>query len=398
MDRRTDRRVVIVGGGVMGSATAWFLAHTHGIRAVVLERDMSYALASSARSACAIRQQFSTAINIRVSQESLLFYRAIGAQLAVAGEQPRIGLVEPGYLYLSATAEGATVLREQHALQQQHAVHTALLDPAALSARFPWLHVNDLELGSLGLSTPTSGEGWFDGYAAMQAFRRAAIEAGAQFVEANVVRFTQDDAHVRTIHDATGRVFEADEVVVTAGAWSGHVTHLLGAPLPVHARKRDVFAIEADVALPDAPLLIDPSGVWFRPEAEPGRFLCGAPPRVDADDVPLDRVDHSLFDEHIWPALAHRVPAFDALRVTSSWAGYYEMNDFDHNGLVGALPPFANVFVACGFSGHGLQQAPVVGRGLAELIATGRYQTLDLTPFRVTRIGEGRPLLERNVI
>ncbi|HEY0929720.1 MAG TPA: FAD-binding oxidoreductase [Gemmatimonas sp.] len=393
-------RVVIVGGGVMGSAVAWFLAHDHGIRATVLERDASYTWASSARSACAIRQQFSTAINIRVSQSSLAFYRAIGEALKVGDDRPSIGLVEPGYLYLSATAAGASLLREQHALQATHDVHTALLDAGALGDRFPWLHTDDVVLGSLGLSTATSGEGWFDGYAAMQAFRTAAVAAGAEFIEADVTGFASatDEGHVRSVTCADGRVFEADDVVIAAGAWSGHVTSLLGTPLPVFARKRDVFAFEADVSLPDAPLLIDPSGVWFRPEQERGRFLCGAPPRVDDNDVPLERVDHALFDEFIWPALAHRVPAFDALRVTASWAGYYEMNDFDHNGLVGRMPSFGNVYAACGFSGHGLQQAPAVGQGLAELIATGAYRSIDLAPFGIERIAKGQPLLERNVI
>jgi glycine/D-amino acid oxidase-like deaminating enzyme len=395
--------VVVVGGGVMGCATAWFLAREHGVRVTVLERDASYARASSALSACAIRQQFSTAINIRVSQDSLAFYRDIGRALAVGDDAPTIGLVEPGYLYLAATDDGAQVLRDQHVLQADHAVHTALLSPAALRQRFPWLSTDDLTLGSLGLSTATSGEGWFDGYAAMQAFRRAAIAAGVQFVEEEATGFTieADEAGHRVTGVAvrSGRTVPGDAVVIAAGAWSAAVAAHLEVALPVYARKRDVFAIEADVDLRDAPLLIDPTGVWFRPELTRGQFLCGAPPRgEDANDVPLDRVDHGLFDEVIWPTLAARVPAFDRLKVTASWAGYYEMNDFDHNGLVGRLSPYANVFTACGFSGHGLQQAPAVGRGLAELIATGQYLTLDLSPLRVDRIAEGRPLLERNVI
>jgi FAD-dependent oxidoreductase domain-containing protein 1 len=168
--------------------------------------------------------------------------------------------------------------------------------------------------------------------------------------------------------------------------------------LPVRARKRDVFAVQAAESLPDAPLLIDPSGVWCRPERATGQFLCGAPPRIDADDVPLDQVDHALFEEHIWPVLASRIPSFDGLRVLSTWAGYYEMNTFDHNGLVGQLPGWENAYAACGFSGHGLQQAPAVGRGLAELMATGAYRSLDLSPFALTRIAAGEPLLERNVI
>jgi glycine/D-amino acid oxidase-like deaminating enzyme len=402
------RHVVIVGGGVMGCATAWFLAREHGVRVTVIERDASYAKASSALSVCAIRQQFSTAINIRISQDSLAFYRAIGTELAIGDEAPNIGLIEPGYLYLAATDGGAAVLRDQHALQQEHAVQTALLDPSALTQRYPWINAADLVLGSLGLSTATSGEGWFDGYAALQAFRRGAVAAGVTFVEDEVIDFVVDrdegPARVRAVHTAAGRSLEGDAVVIATGAWSGQVGDRLGVSLPVHARKRDVFAFEADVDLRSsdgqlAPLVIDPSGVWFRPELQAGRFLCGSPPRHgDPDDVPLEQVDHGLFEEFIWPILAERVPAFDALRVTSSWAGYYEMNSFDHNGLVGALAPYTNAYTACGFSGHGLQQAPAVGRGLAELIATGQYLTLDLSPLCVSRIAEGRPLLEKNVI
>jgi FAD-dependent oxidoreductase domain-containing protein 1 len=395
--------VVIIGGGVIGSATAWSLARQHGVRVTVVERDAAYTQASSALSVCAIRQQFSTAINIQLSQHSLLFYRDIGRLLAVGADRPSIGLVEPGYLYLAATTEGADVLRAQQALQRAHEVHTTHLDPAALRVTFPWLHTDDLVLGSLGRSTPTSGEGWFDGYAALQAFRQAAIAAGVRYLEDDAVRIerTAQGHHVavRAVHTAGGARVACDALVIAAGAWSARVAAWLDVALPVRARKRDVFAFEADTTLGHAPLVIDPSGVWFRPELHPGRFLCGAPPRGhDADDLPLDQVDHGLFDSVIWPVLAARVPAFDALRVTARWAGYYEMNTFDHNGLVGPLPGVANAYTACGFSGHGLQQAPAVGRALAERIATGAYRTLDLAPLAVERVAANRPLLERNVI
>lgn len=393
------QHVVIVGGGVMGAATAWHLAAHHALRVTVLERDASYARASSALSVCAIRQQFSTAINVQLSQHSLTFYREIAQRLAVGDDRPSIGLVEPGYLYLAATRAGAEVLRAQQRLQQTHAVHTAHLEPEALRTRFPWLHTDDLQLGSLGVSSATSGEGWFDGYAALQAFRHAAIAAGVVFREDDAVGFARAGARVTAVQCATGGPVPCDAVVVAAGAWSAPVAAWLDVALPVRARKRDVFAFEADADLRDAPLVIDPSGVWFRPEVQRGHFLCGAPPRGhDADDVPLDQVDHGLFDEVIWPVLAARVPAFDALRVTASWAGYYEMNTFDHNGLVGPLPGVSNAFTACGFSGHGLQQAPAVGQALADRIATGAYRTLDLTPLRVERVALNMPVHEANVI
>lgn len=390
--------IVIIGGGVMGAATASFLAARYGMRATVLERDASYAKASSALSVCAIRQQFSTEINIRISQQSLAFYRDIGERLAVGVDRPTIGLVEPGYLYL-ATDAGARVLEENQALQTRCGAAVALLSPHDLAARFPWLSTEQIALGSLGLSTATSGEGWFDGYSALQAFRQHAIAHGARFVEAEAVDFTVHDGTVHSVITRQGDRIAADAVLIAAGAWSSPVAAALGFDLPIRARKRDVFALQAGGSLPGCPLVIDPSGFWFRPDGDTGQFLCGSPPRgADIDDAPLDQVDHGLFEEWLWPRLAERVPQFDALRVTASWAGYYEYNTFDQNGLVGRLPGTGNVFVAAGFSGHGLQQAPAVGLGMAELIATGSYHTLDVSPLGLERIAANAPLVERNVI
>ncbi|HXF46428.1 MAG TPA: FAD-binding oxidoreductase [Burkholderiaceae bacterium] len=383
--------MLIVGGGVIGSAAALFLARDCGARVTVFERDPSYRRASSALSASSIRQQFSTAINIRLSQASFAFYRRIGEELAVGAERPDIGLTERGYLYL-ATAAGRATLAAKHAVQRGCDADVALLSPAELQARFPWLATADLAAGSLGLS----GEGWFDGYGVLQAFRRKAIALGASYIAAEVREVACLGARAVAV-TADGRRFDGDVLLLAAGAWSAPLARQLGFELPVAARKRDVFAFTAPVELPHCPLVIDPSGVWFRPE---GRgFICGAPPRgADRDDVPLQDIDHGLFDEFIWPRLAARVPAFEALRVTGAWAGYYEFNTFDQNGIVGALPGCDHAFVACGFSGHGIQQAPAVGRGIAELIATGEYRTLDLSALAPARIARGEPVVESNVI
>jgi len=382
--------VVIVGGGVMGAATACFLARDHGIAATVLERDPSYARASSSLSASSIRQQFSQPVNIALSQASLAFLRRVGDELAVNGERPTIGLTEPGYLYL-ATDAGAPLLRSNRQVQQAAGADTRLLDPAALQRQFPWLAVQDLALGSWG----ASGEGWFDGPALHQAFRRKAIACGARFVAADVVQLTTAAGRVTAVATADGRRFQADAFVLAAGAWSAPLAAQLGCALPVSPKKRDVFVLDCPQALPGCPLVIDPSGVWFRPE---GRgFLAGAPPRDgDPDEPPLHAIDHGLFEDHLWPVLAARVPAFEALRVRSAWAGYYEMNDFDHNGLAGPLPGWTNAYTACGFSGHGMQQAPAVGQALAAMIAgTGGAV---LQPLFPARIAENRPLREANVI
>ncbi len=390
--------VLIIGGGVMGAATACFLARDHGVRATVLERDPSFARASSSLSASSIRQQFSQPINIALSLWSLGFLRRISSELAVDGDVPGLGLVEPGYLYL-AGAEGAVSLRAQLPLQLQSGADVVLLDPQQLQQRFPWLTVGDLTLGALGLS----GEGWFDGPALHQAFRRKAMACGAQFLAANATGFEALADRVAGVNCADGRRFEASTVVLAAGAWTAPLAAQLGVALPVSPRKRDVFVLDTPARLPGCPLIIDPSGVWFRPDGTSGqRFLAGAPPRQpwpgDPDEPPLHHIDHGLFDDLIWPTLAQRVPALEALRVVSSWAGYYEMNHFDHNGLAGALPGWRNVYTACGFSGHGMQQAPAVGSALAAQVAGGSSSAPSLSALSPQRLLDGRPLLESNII
>ncbi|MCK6429838.1 MAG: FAD-binding oxidoreductase [Burkholderiaceae bacterium] len=390
------QHVVVIGGGAIGSSVACFLARDFGVRVTVVERDPSYRFASSALSASSIRQQFSTAINIRISQASLAFYRRIGEELAIGDERPDIGLVEPGYLFL-ASAAGAEILRANHEVQRTCGADAVLLAPAELQRRFPWLAVEGVALASLGLSTAKSGEGWFDGYSVLQAFRRKAIALGVNYVAAAIERMTTAGGRVVRAQTSDGSALEADAFVLAAGAWSAPLARTLGFDLPVRARKRDVFVFQSPARLPGCPLVIDPSGLWFRPEGQ--GFICGAPPRgEDRDDAPLEAIDHGLFDDWIWPHLATRVPAFEALRRTHAWAGYYEFNTFDQNGLVGRVPGTDNAFVACGFSGHGIQQAPAVGRGIAELVATGEYRTLDLSPLSPARIARGAPLVEANVI
>jgi glycine/D-amino acid oxidase-like deaminating enzyme len=172
---------------------------------------------------------------------------------------------------------------------------------------------------------------------------------------------------------------------------------MAGVTLPVEARRRTVFTFEAADPPEGVPLVIDTSGLWFRPEGE--AFIGAMPPPEDDDppDLPLD-ADQRQWDDAVWPALAARVPAFDAVRRTGAWAGYYEYNTWDHNAILGRHPEVTNLLFANGFSGHGIQQSPAVGRAIAELIVHGRYLTLDLSVFGYERFPDGRKVLERNVI
>ncbi|MEN5181630.1 FAD-binding oxidoreductase [Comamonas testosteroni] len=389
--------IVIVGGGAIGSAIAYFLTlQQPGVPVMVIERDPSYAQASSALSASSIRQQFSTAINIALSQFGIGFLRNLKTELAVGNDQPDIGLVEDGYLYL-ATQAGEAVLRDNHALQRAHDVDVALLDSEALKARFPWLNVDDIVLGSLGLSA----EGWFDGYLLMQSLKAKAVSQGVKYLRAEAVGVAHSRhdgvAHVEAVLLADGTRIACRAMVNAAGAWAKPVAGWLDIDLPVHGKRRTVFNLSSPAKLPQCPLLIDPSGIWLRPEGH--GFIAGFCPEEgdDGNDIPLD-VEHDAFENFVWPTLAERIPGFEALRVESAWAGYYEMNLFDHNAIIGLHPSCDNAYFANGFSGHGLQQSPAAGRAIAELVLTGRYQTLDVSPLGWERLLRNEPLLEKCII
>ncbi len=377
-------RVVVIGGGAVGGAVATAVledpAFDGGL--TLVERDPTFRRASSALSAASIRQQFSTPENIRLSRAAFAWLR-----------EADVGLHESGYLYL-ATEAGAPALEANAAVQRAEGADVELLSPGELAVRFPWLSVDGVALASLG----RSGEGWFDGYALVQVLRARARELGADLVTGEVVDLEVVADRVAAVVLADGRRIEADVVVDAAGPWAREVAAMAGIDLPVEARRRSVFVFDVAADPPtDCPLVIDTSGAWFRPEG--GSFIAGIapPPAEDLADLPLE-VDREQFDRQLWPALAARVPAFDAIRVTNAWAGYYEVNTFDHNAIIGPHPVIANLLFANGFSGHGIQQAPAVGRAIAELIVHGRYQTLDVSIFGFDRIAAGRPVVERNVI
>ncbi|MGH2417695.1 MAG: NAD(P)/FAD-dependent oxidoreductase [Candidatus Limnocylindria bacterium] len=392
-DDRAD--VVIVGGAIIGSAIATFLAARpdFGGRIMVVERDPTFRTSSTTLSAASIRQQFSTPLNIEISRFGVHFLKHLDRYLAVDGEVPEVDFVENGYLFL-ATDAGIPTLERNHALQRSLDVQVALLSPAELRERFDWLHTDDLAGGSLGLAD----EGWFDAYALLQGFRRKARSLAAEERVGEVVGLERDGDRVSGVRLADDSVIGADWVVNAAGPRAASVAAMAGIDLPVRPRKRLVYHLSAPVSLGAAPLTIDPNGVYVRPEG--AGYIAGFSPREgEADPDTFDlAADRAPFESLVWPALAHRVPAFDQVRLLDTWAGHYEVNTLDHNAIIGPHPVIANLLFANGFSGHGLQQAPAVGRGLAEWIATGRYETLDLRPLGFERIDRNDPIRELNVV
>ncbi|WP_417516450.1 NAD(P)/FAD-dependent oxidoreductase [Minwuia sp.] len=387
--------IVIIGGGVIGSAIAWWLKAARKVDAAVTvyEPDPAYQTGSTARSLGSIRQQFSTVENILISRFGIDFVRNAGDILEIDGERPDVQFREGHYLFL-ASPHGADILKDNVSIQRQAGADVALLSAADLRDRFPWINTRDVSAAALGMRD----EGWLDAYALLRAFRAAAIRAGVTYVADRVTHLKRSGARIAAAHLQDGDPATADVFVNAAGPWAGELAATAGIDLPVRPRKRTVFQVTTPEPPVDPLLIVDMSGVYVRPEGN--GFLTGSSPSSsdpDPDSFDLDP-DYSQFDDICWPALAHRVPAFERLRMAGAWAGQYAFNTFDQNAILGPHPDIANLFFANGFTGHGLQQSPAVGRALAEWIIDGSSHALKLDRFRFDRIADGRPIIECGVI
>ena len=391
MDLHAD--IVIAGGAVVGSAIAYYLrklGFDGSIR--VIERDPSYARCCTTLSVGGIRQQFSTEENIRLSQFGLALIRDLEQAFGPASD---VAFREQGYLTL-VPPDAAGRLAEIVAMQRRLGAATLLLDPEQLASRFEWLSVEGLGAGAYG----ERDEGWLDPWSLMSLFRRAALDRGVTWHDGNIVGIDARTGKVTAVRLADGTRVTCGALVNAAGADAGALAGLAGIALPVERRKRYVYVIDCRDTPPglrSAPLTIDPSGVYVRPEG--AQFICGLSPAAHEEPaVGGDDIDHAWFDERIWPVLAARVPALEAIKLVNAWSGDYDYNALDQNAVIGAHPQITNFYFCNGFSGHGLQQAPGAGNAIAELIVHGRFQTIDLARFGYERIAENRPLKEINVI
>jgi len=395
---RDSYDVVIVGGAVIGASVAYWLTRDPGFRGSVLvvERDPTYERASTSLSLSGVRQQYSTEINVRIGQFGVEFLRGFAETMAPAfpGEAvPEIGFKENGYLYCVPPG-GVDGARQRVEMQRGLGAATQFLEPGEIHARFPYVHADDLG----GASWGAGGEGWFDAVALMTGFRRAARRAGVEFLDNQVTGLGLQDGQIVSVQLVTGESISCGNVVNAAGARAAGIAGMAGIDLPVEPRKRHVFVFAAAETIPDGmPLVIDPDGTYVRPEGS--LFITGNTP---LDDGPADPDDfdtrHEEFEERIWPSLAARIPAFEAIKLQRFWTGHYAYNRIDQNAIVGRHPELGNFLFANGFSGHGLQQSPAVGRGVAELILHGEYRTLDLSPLGFERLAGGSTLAEAAVI
>ncbi len=393
---RSAYDVVIVGGAIMGSSTAWWLTELGFDGSVlVVERDPSYEKCSTAHTNSCMRQQFSTELNVRISQFAADFVNNIRERMGGDDRVPELSVRSFGYLYLADTEDFANVLRQNIKVQHAAGAATELLSADEIVARYPFYNVDDIVLGSIN----TVNEGYWDGAAVFEWWKRQARERGVEYVSGEVVEMARSARGVESVTLASGAVISCGQVVNASGPRAARTAAMAGIKVPVEPRKRFSWVFKAENPLDrDLPLTIDPSGVHCR-ENGGGTYQAGGHADVDpAVDFGDFAMDYSLWENHVWPVLATRIPAFEAVKVQAEWAGHYAVNTLDHNAILGPHPDVPNFIFLNGFSGHGLQQSPAMGRGTAEWLIHGAYQSLDLSPFAYERIVKNDPILETAVI
>src|SRR5579863_2838404 len=382
-------KIVIIGGGVIGSSIAYYLALAgHAADAVVIEPDPTYEFAASPRATGGIRQLFTVPENIRMSQYGHEIYGQFESLMAVDGEKAPIGFQRMGYLWLGSGERDIDALMANWRVQSAHGVRVELLDRKGVAHRFPSMRVADIDIAAF-----SPDDGFLDPHGVLTGFRRKAASLGIEYRKDRVVDFEVAGKRLSAVRLESGERLAADSVVNAANCWGPALCERLGMKVPVHPMRRLTFYFEIRERLEAMPLTRHISrNVSFRPQGAgyiAGNTRYDEPPGFNWD------IDYGYFDEAVWPGLAERVPDFEALNLKSAWAGHYYQNVFDNNAILGPwVGGIENFHVALGFSGHGLMQAPAVGRGLAELLLHGRYRTLDLSRLGYRRILDGTPLLD----
>jgi glycine/D-amino acid oxidase-like deaminating enzyme len=379
--------VIIVGGGVVGSSIAYHLRQDgHLGPTVVLEQDPTYSRASSFLAMGGIRQQFSSTVNIQLAQYGVRFYATFDDVMRVPGHTPRVDFRQRGYLFL-VNDEMAEHFEARIDRQHQLGARVERLNLDQLRTRLPGVRLDDIRFGAFG---PDDGYG--EPREVLAGFRAAAQAAGATYRRARVVDLIQQRDRVIGVALDTGERILADVIVNAAGPFARHLASMAGIDLPVQPSRQHLFRCE----LPDRwpcrfPMVVDPSGVHWRHDDthadRPDRLIVAR----TRPNEPLGEnfeCDASRWETDFRPPLVRRVPGLTSVKLIDGWAGLYAMTP-DHNPVLGEHPAAPGLFLANGFSGHGLMIAPAIGKVLSELILTGQSTTIDVRCFAADRFDRG---------
>lgn len=395
---RSNYDVVIVGGAMYGASVSWFLADNPDFDGsiLVVEREPTYTACSTTHTNSCMRQQFSREINVRISQFAADFVKNLQRYMGDDPRVPNLPIQSYGYMYLADNEPFAEVLRASQQVQAACGAGTRYLTAEEIGRDYPFYNLEDIIGGNHNLVD----EGYFDGGTLFDWWRRSGKEKDVEYLGNEVVAMALNagGTRVESVTLKSGESVACGTVVNASGPRAVLTSRMAGIEVPVEPRKRYTFIFDAEQPLDrDLPLTIDPSGVHMRTDG--AYYLAGCPPdedpAVDYDDY---QQDYDIWQEKVWPIVATRIPQFEAIKLVNSWAGHYAFNTFDQNAILGPHTRVENFIFVNGFSGHGLQQSPAMGRGTAELIVYGEYRSLDLSPFNFTRIERGEPFNEKAII
>ena len=391
--------VVIIGGAIMGSSTAWFLSQNPDFNGTILvvEKDQKYEFCSTAHTTSCIRQQFSTKLNVEISQFAADFINNFQEYMNNDARVPKLAIKSFGYMYLADDEDFAKNLRSNQKIQAASGAATELLTPEEIKSRYPFYNVEDIKLGSINLVN----EGYWDSITVFEWMKNKSQENGVEYVENEVTELTRNKSGDRicSLKLASGETISGDKFVNATGPRAASTAKMVGIKIPVEPRKRYSWIFKAENPLDrDLPLTIDPSGFHVR-ENGGGTYQAGGhatyDPAVEFDDFTMD---NELWENTVWPILFNRIPQFESLKLISQWAGHYAMNTVDQNAIIGPHNIIKNFFFLNGFSGHGSQQAPAMGRATAELLTYGAVKTIDMSTFKYERLLSGQTVIEDAII
>lgn len=374
--------LVVVGGGIVGASVAYF-ARKAGIERVALIERGLFGSGSSSRAAGGIRQQFSTEVNVRLSQQSLAFYKRFEAELGIDA-----GFHQSGYLFLLTDGRAWKAFQRNAIMQRSLGVPAQLLDGAGAQRLVPQLNVD----GVLG-ATYCPTDGYADPGSAVEGFVHGARAAGVVCCDETAVTGIElAGGRVAAVQTAAGSV-RTPLVVNCAGAFAASIGRMVGLELPVLPYRRQIFVTEPFEGLPaEMPLTID-FGTKFYCRREGRAVLMG----MDDPSEPSgeDTATTVAFLERLIEAATRRIPALAEAAIRTGWGGLYEVTP-DHNPLIGetAVPGF---WCACGFSGHGFMHAPATGMVIASLLTAGRADP-DVSELAPDRFARGAAIRESAVI
>jgi glycine/D-amino acid oxidase-like deaminating enzyme len=386
--------IVVIGGGIIGSAAAYFLATSGRVdRVTVIEPDATYARASTPAGAGGVRRLMSRPENIRMSQFSLDFYASFHETMATVDQPADIEFRRQGYLFLT-NSDGVADLVRNFETQSSEGVPAQLSDTDALRARFPSVGTENV-----ALACHSPQDGWIDPHAALMGFRRKAESLGVVYAKDRVVGLSTSKTSVTHAELESGARVTGDVFVNSAGAWAGEIATMTGAKLPVVPMCRVQHFWRCAHEIEPLPLIKDDSGAFLRPE---GKGFVGGRPSWEIEPGFIWDVDRgyfaNYFEDTVWELIANIVPKFESLKLESSWPGHYAQNLFDGNMIIGPYSKgHGNILTACGFSGHGIMHAPAVGRALSELALHGEFRTIDLTRMGFERVLDDKPYPELGI-